>query len=41
MLVFRRRFEMTSVELWLMNLVALTCVCSMGMYVFYLIRASF
>jgi hypothetical protein len=38
MLVFERSFEMTSVELWLVNLVALTCLCTMALY---FIRASF
>jgi hypothetical protein len=28
---------MTNVELWLVNVVALTCLCSMALYYFHLI----
>jgi hypothetical protein len=34
----RKEIEMTNVELWLVNIVALTCVCTMALY---FIQASF
>jgi len=38
MLVFGRRFEMTTMELWLTNLLGLTCLTFAA---YYLILASF
>jgi hypothetical protein len=37
MLVFERRLEMTSMELWLTNLLGLTFLCSM---LFYLVQLT-